>query len=129
MTGLGSDSMHLMEFPRKILIGPNVIQDLGSFLTALDDNFRNPAIVTGKIVKSRVQSLCQSSLINYSFNDSWYVVEDATMVSVRSLEKAMSHKLPDVILGFGGGRSVDVAKMAAFDLRKLFISVPTSASH
>ena len=86
MTSLGSSSTHLMEFPRKILIGPNVIQDLGSFLTALSDNFSNLAIVTGRTVKSRVQSLCQSSLINFSLNDSWYIVNDATMFSVRSLE-------------------------------------------
>src|ERR687897_1222937 len=36
---------------------------------------------------------------------------------------------PDVIVGLGGGRSVDVAKMAAFGLSKCFVSVPTSASH
>ena len=129
MTSLGSNSTHLMEFPRKILIGPNVIQDLGSFLTALSESFSNLAIVTGRTVKSRVQSLCQSSLSNFYFNDAWYVVDDATMFSVRSLEESMSSNLPDAILGLGGGRSVDIAKMAAFDLGKPLISIPTSASH
>ena len=126
---MGSDSTHLMEFPRKILIGPNVIQNLGSFLSALDNNFLNLAIVTGKNVKPRVQSLCQSTLLDFSLSDSWYVVNAATMDSVRTLEESMNSNIPDVILGFGGGRSVDIAKMVAFDLRRPFISVPTSASH
>lgn len=129
MAGISSNSTHLMEFPRKILIGPNVIRDLGSFLMDLNANFNKVAVVTGKIVKSRVQSLCQSSFVNFSFTDSWYVVNDATMISVRTLEGQMSSDSPDVILGLGGGRSVDVAKMVAFDLGKPFISVPTSASH
>jgi glycerol-1-phosphate dehydrogenase [NAD(P)+] len=37
--------------------------------------------------------------------------------------------MPDLIIGLGGGRSVDVAKMTAFELNKPCISVPTSASH
>jgi glycerol-1-phosphate dehydrogenase [NAD(P)+] len=123
------DPTHLMEFPRKILIGPNVIQNLGPFLTALSNTFVNLAIVTGRNVKPRVHSLCQLSLTDYSFHDSWYVVNAATMDSVRSLEDSMTSNLPDAILGFGGGRSVDVAKMIAFDLGRPFISVPTSASH
>ncbi len=129
MAGVNTSSTHLMEFPRKILIGPNVIRDLGSFLTVLNNNFSKLAIVTGRIVKSRVQSLCQSSLVNCSLSDSWYVVNDATMLTVRNLETSMRSNVPDVILGFGGGRSVDVAKMAAFDLGKPFVSIPTSASH
>jgi glycerol-1-phosphate dehydrogenase [NAD(P)+] len=36
---------------------------------------------------------------------------------------------PDFVVGFGGGRSVDVGKMTAFKINKPFLSVPTSASH
>ncbi len=32
-------------------------------------------------------------------------------------------------MGFGGGRTVDIAKLAAYNNRSLFVSVPTSASH
>jgi glycerol-1-phosphate dehydrogenase [NAD(P)+] len=35
----------------------------------------------------------------------------------------------DFIIGFGGGRSVDLAKMTAYGLGKPFLSIPTSASH
>ena len=34
-----------------------------------------------------------------------------------------------MIIGIGGGRSVDIAKMIAFNLKKPFVSLPTAASH
>jgi glycerol-1-phosphate dehydrogenase [NAD(P)+] len=51
------------------------------------------------------------------------------MTSVNKLMKSLAKNVPDFIIGFGGGRSVDVAKMTAFQINKPFISVPTSASH
>ena len=51
------------------------------------------------------------------------------MNSVNKLQKKIGDRIPDVIIGLGGGRSVDVAKMTAFKLNKPLVSVPTSASH
>jgi glycerol dehydrogenase-like iron-containing ADH family enzyme len=51
------------------------------------------------------------------------------MDTVGRLEGRIKSNLPDFVVGFGGGRSVDIAKMTAFRLGKLFLSVPTSASH
>jgi len=64
-----------------------------------------------------------------SIDDTWYVVVDSSIASVNKLKKSLAKAIPDIIIGFGGGRSVDVAKMTAFQLNKPFISVPTSASH
>jgi glycerol-1-phosphate dehydrogenase [NAD(P)+] len=60
---------------------------------------------------------------------SWHIVTDASIESVNSLQLDLEKYSPDFILGLGGGRSVDVAKMTAFRLSRPFISVPTSASH
>jgi glycerol-1-phosphate dehydrogenase [NAD(P)+] len=62
-------------------------------------------------------------------HDTWYVVVDSSIASVNRLKKSIAKDIPDFIIGFGGGRAVDVAKMTAFQLNKPFISVPTSASH
>jgi glycerol-1-phosphate dehydrogenase [NAD(P)+] len=35
----------------------------------------------------------------------------------------------EIIIGIGGGRCIDIGKMAANNLKKPFISIPTSASH
>jgi len=34
-----------------------------------------------------------------------------------------------LVIGIGGGRSVDIAKLIGFNLNKPFVSIPTSASH
>ena len=120
---------HLMELPRKILIGDGVISQLGSFIMDLDDNASKVAIITGNNVKARAGMPCKSSFFESSLQDSWYIVNDASMDSVNKLQIKIRDSNPDFIIGLGGGRSVDVAKMTAFKLNKPLVSVPTSASH
>ncbi|MGB7636880.1 MAG: sn-glycerol-1-phosphate dehydrogenase, partial [Nitrososphaeraceae archaeon] len=118
-----------MELPRKILIGDGVISQLGSFIMDLDDNASKVAIITGNNVKARAGTPCKSSFFESSLQDSWYIVNDASMDSVNKLQIKIRDSIPDFIIGLGGGRSVDVAKMTAFKLNKPLVSVPTSASH
>jgi glycerol-1-phosphate dehydrogenase [NAD(P)+] len=51
------------------------------------------------------------------------------MDTVDKLKEKIGDKMPDFVIGFGGGRSVDIAKMTAFKIDRPFLSVPTSASH
>ena len=118
-----------MELPRKILIGDGVISQLGSFIMDLDDNASKVAIITGNNVKARAGTPCKYSFFESSLQDSWLIVNDASMDSVNKLQIKIMDSIPDFIIGLGGGRSVDVAKMTAFKLNKPLISVPTSASH
>ena len=41
----------------------------------------------------------------------------------------MRRNKSDLVIGIGGGRSVDIAKMIGFNIDKPFVSIPTSASH
>jgi glycerol-1-phosphate dehydrogenase [NAD(P)+] len=118
-----------MELPRKILIGDDVIRDLGGFILDLNLKASKIAIVTGRTVKARAGKLCHSSMDKSSLNCSWHIVTDASMDSVNRLQINLEEYSPDFIIGLGGGRSVDVAKMTAYRLFKPFVSVPTSASH
>ena len=45
------------------------------------------------------------------------------------IQKKVKSTKSDIIIGLGGGRSVDIAKLSAFNLKKPFVSIPTSASH
>lgn len=129
MVAIASPPSHLMELPRKILIGDRVIAEVGPFVRSLDASARSVAIITGKVVKERAGASCNSSLEGAMLKTRWHVVSDASMGTVNKLHDKIKDDKPDFIIGFGGGRSVDVAKMTAYMLARPFLSVPTSASH
>jgi glycerol-1-phosphate dehydrogenase [NAD(P)+] len=118
-----------MELPRKILIGQGVISQVGPLIRTLNQSASEVAVVTGRTVKSKAGNDIGSSLENVSLKSSLHVVSHASMEVVDELEDKIGDKSPDFVIGFGGGRSVDIAKMTAFRIGRPFLSVPTSASH
>ena len=118
----------MMELPRKILIGERVVSEAGTLVRSLGGTSK-VAIITGRIVKKRAGDQCSASIAGASLKSKWYVVSDASMDTVNKLHGRIGKDDPDFIIGFGGGRSVDLAKMTAYRLGLPFLSVPTSASH
>ena len=117
-----------MELPRKILIGENNISDIGNFLVGLS-NPKKVSLVSGdkvrKITDRKISSSLSDSKIKYVWHRSTSNDAEATKKTLDEIRKDKS----DLIIGIGGGRSVDIAKMTAFTLKKSFVSIPTSASH
>ncbi len=116
-----------MELPRKILIGDGVIRDLGNFVADL--GIRKVAVVSGAVVKARAGDQCHASLSTSKLEDVWFLASAASMEAVDAVQKEIAKNGSEAIIGFGGGKSVDVAKTVAYNLNKPFVSVPTSASH
>jgi glycerol-1-phosphate dehydrogenase [NAD(P)+] len=124
-----SNPPHSMELPRKILIGEGVISHLGSFIIDLNKNVNRVSLISGNVVKSRSGDSCSKILRECSIVDSWHTAPIATIEAVTALQDEIRATSPDFLIGIGGGRSVDIAKMISFSLKVPFISVPTSASH
>ena len=124
-----SDPNHLMELPRRILIGNDVIYQLGSFIRDLNDKTSIVAVISGNTVKARVGKECVEALDGSSMKHIWIETPNASMNDINSSQSLVRKEQPNFIVGVGGGRSVDVAKMISFNLNIPFISVPTSASH
>ena len=81
-------------------------------------------------MKERTQIISQKSMKDADLNEyKWFVAADANINEAENWLEHLKQYSPDVIIGQGGGRSVDLAKMTAYNLGKSFISVPTSASH
>jgi glycerol-1-phosphate dehydrogenase [NAD(P)+] len=118
-----------MELPRKILIGNDVIYQLGSFIRDLDNKTSIVAVISGNTVKARVGKECVEALDSLSLKHKWIETPNASMNDINSSQSLVRKEQPNFIVGVGGGRSVDVAKMISFNLNIPFNSGPTSASH
>jgi len=113
---------HLMELPRKVLIGEGVLGKLGDFIEEAGVNGRL-VFASGTKVQGRVRDRVASSVKNQV---SWVDVEAADMSNVRHVMTVA--RGASCIVGLGGGKSIDVGKLAAHRLGLPFFSVPTSAS-
>lgn len=118
----------MMVFPRDVLVGHGVIDDLGSVLADLGIQ-GGALVVTGDrtrlLAGERALKVVQSSGHDAHLTE----VSGATMEDVALVEAEARRSKPQVVLGVGGGSVIDVAKLAAFQIGVPYVSVPTSASH
>ena len=119
---------HYMQLPREVLIGRNVAPLVGNTLTRLGMRGR-ALIVTGPEVKQIATSTVLDSLSRAAFATRTVVVENATTEEVSQVENSIREFEPDIVLGVGGGKDIDVAKLSSMHSSRQFLSVPTAASH
>ena len=119
---------HTMELPRLIVVGEKNIGKIGNFLKSLNDA-KKVSLISGSNVKKIVQKKIDESLTSSNIKKSWYLSKINDAKSIKEIEKKIRKNKTNLVIGVGGGRSVDVAKMIAFNLGKPFVSIPTSASH
>jgi glycerol-1-phosphate dehydrogenase [NAD(P)+] len=112
-----------MEFPQRILVGEGVLGQLGQFIEA--PTRRRPVVIaSGANVQQKVRDRVTRSLVS---SVKWVEVEHSDMKNVEKVMRAASRAY--CVIGLGGGKSVDVGKLAAYKIGLPFFSVPTSASH
>ena len=119
---------HKMELPRLIIVGEKNINDIGSFLKSLK-NIKKVSLVSGNNVKKIVQSKIESSLSASKIQMVWHLAKTNDKKSIQQIEQNVGKSKSELIVGVGGGRSVDIAKIIGFNLDLPFVSIPTSASH
>lgn len=119
-----------MELPRKILVGDNVISELGNFIIDITNRrISSVIIISGETVRTKIEDNIKKSFEKSHIRNYWFIRKDASFETVSRIKIEIEELTPDIILGIGGGKSVDVGKMIAYSIKKPFISIPTSASH
>ena len=76
-----------------------------------------------------MQKKIDASLAASKIKTMWYLAKTNDQKTIQEVEKKVRQSKSDLVIGIGGGRSVDIAKLIGFNLNKPFVSVPTSASH
>ncbi len=115
---------HIVELPRRIAVGRGVI-------SGLDNDFRTlriegrPLIITGRNTLTVAGKLAAETLREWD--------PKIELVNGSSLEEA--ERVANLAEGFtcivsvGGGRTIDLGKVAAYKKGLCFVSVPTAPSH
>jgi len=119
---------HTMELPRLIKIGEKNIDEFGNFLHVLNKS-KKVSLISGTNVQKILRKKIEKSLNLTKIHYIWHTSKDNQIESLNQIQKDVKKDNSDLIVGIGGGRSVDSAKMISYNLGKPFVSLPTAASH
>ena len=75
-----------MELPRKILVGDNVISDLGNFIMDINNEISNVVIISGETVRNKIEKNIKKSLEKYHIKNYWVIRKDASFETVSKIK-------------------------------------------
>ena len=117
---------HTMELPRLIEIGEKNIGDFGKFLNSLNKP-KKVSLICGTNVQKVIKIKVEKSLKIKKIQFIWHTSIDNQIKSINKIEKNVKKDNSNLIVGIGGGRSVDTAKLISYNLSIPFVSIPTPA--
>jgi glycerol-1-phosphate dehydrogenase [NAD(P)+] len=119
------DKSKWMQLPRDVVIGHDVLGQLPAVCEDLKLG-SSALLISGKgtmkLAGNRVKKILSDK---YSVKP--FLAEEITAPVIKKAEKAAEGV--DFLIGVGGGRVIDTAKIVSYNLDLQFISVPTAASH
>jgi glycerol-1-phosphate dehydrogenase [NAD(P)+] len=123
-----SSHMHLMELPRRVIVGRKILKNVGDSCKTLGLT-RNALVLADPQTYKVAAKTVISSLNNVDINTDYVILRNPLTKQISKVEDKIKKFKPKVVLGVGGGRVIDVAKYISARREVPFISVPTAASH
>jgi len=119
------DKSKWMQLPRDVVIGHDVLGQLPAVCEDL--KLGHSALLVSGRGTMRLAGTTVKKILSEGFRVKTFIAEEITAPVIKKGEKAA--KGADFLIGVGGGRVIDTAKIVSFNLDLPFISVPTAASH
>ncbi|MHA1835802.1 MAG: iron-containing alcohol dehydrogenase, partial [Candidatus Odinarchaeia archaeon] len=119
---------HWMQLPREVIVGYRTINKLPEVLSKVKSG-KHILILTGKKTKIIAGDKVNELLVENDYSTQVLIVKEASMNEVKRVINQINSIKPQIVLGVGGGKIIDVAKFVSFKRNIPYISVPTTASH
>ncbi|MEM3736882.1 MAG: NAD(P)-dependent glycerol-1-phosphate dehydrogenase [Candidatus Bathyarchaeia archaeon] len=120
--------MHSMELPRRVIVGRGVIGIVGKTCESL--GLSGVALVlTGPETYELAARAVIDSLEDAGFDTEYLKIGEPRLEVLEQAEAKVENLKPTAVLGVGGGRVIDAAKIVAGKRAIPYLSVPTAASH
>ncbi len=117
-----------MELPRSVVVGHDALLQVGEVCAGLKIGRWALVVADPTTMKVAGETVVQQ-LQGQKIKTEEYLIPDANWEAVSAAKDLIIGKQIDFALGVGGGRSIDVAKLASYQAGIPFVSVPTAASH
>ncbi len=119
------DKSKWMQLPRDVVIGHDVLGQLPAVCEDLKLG-TSALLISGKgtmdLAGGRVQQILAED-----YDVTTFLAEQINIPVIKAAEEAAADV--DFLIGVGGGRVIDTAKIVSYNLDRPFISIPTAASH
>ncbi|MFB6110034.1 MAG: NAD(P)-dependent glycerol-1-phosphate dehydrogenase [Halodesulfurarchaeum sp.] len=117
-----------IRLPRNVVVGHDVLAEAGTVVGTTHLHGR-PLVVTSETPRAIAGDRLVESLAEAGYEPATVVVEEASFGAVERVLDRAGEVDPGFLVGVGGGKPIDIAKMAADRRGVGFVSVPTAASH
>jgi glycerol dehydrogenase-like iron-containing ADH family enzyme len=114
----------LMVAPAHVLRGSEALAQSGAAIARLG---QRPLLVGGDLTLKVVQPFLETALAGLAIAQATYG-EDCSEMALESLRQATTTHQADVVIGIGGGKALDAAKLLAYQQQLPIVTIPTSAA-
>ncbi|WP_327051310.1 NAD(P)-dependent glycerol-1-phosphate dehydrogenase [Halomicrococcus gelatinilyticus] len=117
-----------IRLPRNVVVGHGVLSETVDAVDELHLHGR-PLIVTSPTPREVAGERVAAGFADEGLDPKTVVVDEASFAAVTRVIDAAREAEVGFLVGVGGGKAIDIAKMASDELGLGFVSVPTAASH
>ncbi|MEE9409870.1 MAG: iron-containing alcohol dehydrogenase, partial [Candidatus Heimdallarchaeota archaeon] len=128
MTDVINEFKHI-EMPQMLSLGANMFQSLPEIIEKLSLG-KSCLLITDTFVFDKYAKEVEQILLDSGFKEiQLSTIEDSTLVEVDKQLNLLNEIKAEFVIGLGGGKPIDVAKLTSYKANQRFISIPTIASH